>query len=139
MQSKISIYLATVTAFLFGIVIGGSSFSFAKPATQNDTQKPAYLVFSGNILHPDKLEPYVTAALPLAEAAGLEYLSQAHTPQDIQVLEGEWPYTGALYIERFSSMKALKDFWFSDGYQEAIKLREKHLDVDFIIAVEGNE
>ena len=40
------------------------------------------------------------------------------------VLEGEWPYDEGIVIERFRSMKALKEFWYSDGYQEAKKLRE---------------
>ena len=139
MRSKIPIYATALTAFFLGIIIGASSFSNARSVPESNSQKPAYLVVSGKILHPEKLEPYASAALPLAEAAGLEYLSQAQSPQDIEVLEGEWPYSGALFIERYNSMKALKDFWYSDGYQEAIKLREEHVDIDFIVAVEGNE
>ena len=34
-------------------------------------------------------------------------------------------------------MAVLKEFWYSDGYQEAKKLREGLSKVNFIVAVEG--
>ena len=34
-------------------------------------------------------------------------------------------------------MKALKDFWYSDGYQKAKKLREGVAKINFIVALEG--
>ena len=40
-------------------------------------------------------------------------------------------------IERFRSMKALKEFWYSEGYQEAKKLREGVVKINFIVALEG--
>ena len=43
----------------------------------------------------------------------------------------------AVIIERFRSMQALKDFWYSDGYQEAKKLRKGVAKLNFIIALEG--
>ena len=53
------------------------------------------------------------------------------------MLEGEWPYEEGLVIEKFSSMAALKEFWYSEGYQDAKKLREGALKMNFIVAVEG--
>jgi uncharacterized protein (DUF1330 family) len=55
------------------------------------------------------------------------------------VLEGEWPYEGFFIIEKYPSMEALKTFWYSPGYQEAIKLRQGFRKTNFIIAVEERE
>jgi uncharacterized protein (DUF1330 family) len=59
------------------------------------------------------------------------------TSQAPEVLEGNWPY-GNVAIERFDSMQALREFWYSDGYQEAKKLREGLSTINFIVAVEGD-
>ena len=48
--------------------------------------------------------------------------------------------TAAAFLAGFAldgSMAALKEFWFSDAYQEAKKLREGASKVNLIIAVEG--
>jgi uncharacterized protein (DUF1330 family) len=43
---------------------------------------------------------------------------------DVQVLEGEWPFEGrTVTLERFSSMRALRDFWYSPEYHAAQELR----------------
>ena len=70
----------------------------------------------------------------MATAAGL---SMTVTCQEPLLLEGEWPY-GNVAIEQFSSMQALQDFWFSDGYQRAKELRQGLSTINFIVAVEGN-
>ena len=76
---------------------------------------------------------YREAAEPLAGAAGLTFLARG-VPK---VLEGEWP-SETITIEQFTSMNALLEFWNSDEYQQAKKYREGQLDVNFIVAVEGN-
>ncbi|ARN73673.1 DUF1330 domain-containing protein [Oceanicoccus sagamiensis] len=102
----------------------------------SDTAKPIYVVVSGRILQPEKIAPYAEASGPLAQAAGLEFLGHSKPI----LLEGEWPYTdGMVTIERFSSKAALENFWHSDAYQEAKKLREGVVDIDFIVAVEEPE
>ena len=78
----------------------------------------------------------MAVAGPLAVAAGLEIVAGRPDPT-VTVLEGEWPYEEGIVIERFSSMAVLKEFWYSDGYQEAKKLREGASKVNFIVAVEG--
>ncbi len=40
-------------------------------------------------------------------------------------------------IEEFTSMEHLKEFWFSPDYQEARKLREGKVKLDFVVAVNG--
>jgi len=54
----------------------------------------------------------------------------------VQVLEGEWPYKGALMIYKCSSMDALLTFRNSREYQEAIKLREGIVEANFTVAIE---
>jgi uncharacterized protein (DUF1330 family) len=71
--------------------------------------------------------------VPLAEAAGLEILGSG----EIELMEGDWDHFPALTLEKFDSKAALHKFWYSPEYQQAKKLREGHLDVQFIVAVEG--
>ena len=53
------------------------------------------------------------------------------------LLEGNWEYPGFVVIEEFTSMEHLKEFWFSPDYQEAIKLRDGKVKLDFVVAVNG--
>ena len=52
-------------------------------------------------------------------------------------MEGDWDHFPALTLEKFDSKAALHKFWYSQEYQQAKKLREGHLDVQFIVALEG--
>jgi uncharacterized protein (DUF1330 family) len=96
-------------------------------------RRPAYLVVSAEVRNEEALEPYRQQAVPLAEAAGLEILGSG----EIELMEGSWDHFPALTLEKFDSKVALRKFWYSPEYQEAKKLREGHLDVQFIVAVEG--
>ena len=102
------------------------------------SEKAAYLVVSSQVIDPEPLAAYAEAAGPGATRAGVEILAQAG-PDALQVLEGVWPHGGGVTIERFTSMQALLDFWHSDEYQAAIKLREGAVDIDFIVALEATE
>ena len=115
-------------ALTTGVVIGASMLSViaAEP-------KPAFVIVSGTLIDGDGMGPYREKAGPLARAAGIQVLARS----DVTVLEGEWPHANTLTIERFDSMQALKDFWYSPGYQEAIKLRAGKFKADFIVAVEA--
>ncbi|NKB98985.1 MAG: DUF1330 domain-containing protein [Pseudomonadales bacterium] len=73
----------------------------------------------------------------MAEQAGIEILGRSNTINNSQVLEGEWTEPGYIIVEKFSSMRALKEFWFSEEYQEAKKLREGAVKMNFIVAIEG--
>lgn len=95
--------------------------------------KPAYLVVSAEVRNDKALEPYRQQAVPLAEAAGLKILGSG----EIELMEGTWDHFPALTLEKFDSKAALNKFWHSPEYQQAKKLREGHLDVQFIVAVEG--
>lgn len=103
-------------------------------------EKAAYLIVSSKVLDPEPLVAYGEAAGPGAQEAGVEILARADVGDGLRILEGAWPYDdGGVTIERFTSMRALLDFWHSDEYQAAIKLREGAIDIDFIVALEATE
>ena len=118
------------TALLSGYGLGRGT------SARQETAPPAYLVVSSDVINPEAMGRYGAAAGPLAAVAGVEVLAGRPDPT-VTVLEGDWPYAEGIVIERFNSMSALKDFWFSDSYQEAKKLRAGALKVNFIVAVEG--
>lgn len=121
-------YLPIVIAFGVGIALGiVIHISIMK------RRKPVYLVVSAEVRNEEALEPYRQQAVPLAEAAGLEILGSG----EIELMEGDWDHFPALTLEKFESKAALHKFWYSPEYQQAKKLREGHLDVQFIVAVEG--
>ena len=121
-------YLPIVIAFGVGIALGiVIHISIMK------RRKPVYLVVSAEVKNAEALEPYRKQAVPLAEAAGLEILGSG----EIELMEGDWDHFPALTLEKFESKAALHKFWYSPEYQQAKKLREGHLDVQFIVAVEG--
>ena len=101
-------------------------------------EKAAYLIVSSQVIDPEPLAAYAEAAGPGAAKAGVEILAQADA-DELEVLEGAWPHDGGVTIERFTSMQALLDFWHSDEYQAAIKLREGAIDIEFIVALEASE
>ena len=103
-------------------------------------EKAAYLIVSSRVIDPEPLAAYGEAAGPGAQQAGVEILARADVGDGLEILEGAWPYDdGGVTIERFTSMRALLDFWHSDEYQAAIKLREGAIDIDFIVALEATE
>ena len=121
-------YLPMVIAFGVGVALG-----IAIHISIMKRRKPVYLVVSAEVRNEEALEPYRKQAVPLAEAAGLEILGSG----EIELMEGDWDHFPALTLEKFESKAALHKFWYSPEYQQAKKLREGHLDVQFIVAVEG--
>ncbi len=126
-MKKIICYL-----LVLGLGIGiGTSISLVGAA--ENTTKPAYMIVSSERNPSADYGPYSNAAGPLAREAGMQYLAPAQEPV---VLEGEWPFKN-ITLEVYPSMKTLTDFWYSDGYQAAKKLREGLATVNFIVAIEG--
>lgn len=124
----------TFTYFtIFALGIGfGATITLAGAA--EESTKPAYMIVSSDRNPGADYGPYSLAAGPLARSAGLQMLASAQEPL---VLEGDWPYKNVV-LEVFPSMEVLKEFWFSDGYQAAKKLREGLATVNFIIAIEAD-
>jgi len=113
----------------------GFVMGHAASGSAQGTSKAAYLIASSRPIHPEKMAPYRQAAGPLATKAGLEILASGDPT--LHVLEGAWPHSGGLTIERYRSMDELLAFWNSPGYQEAKKLREGNVEMHFIVALEG--
>ncbi len=124
-----------IATFLVGAMFGSIATSEMSAAAPQ-LAPPGYIigVTRAASSNPNALGAYAAAAGPLAAEAGLSYVARG---PEVHVLEGEWPFEGSFMIERFNSLQAILDFWYSPGYQEAKKLREGLLDVDFLIAVEG--
>ena len=124
-------YMQGVGWFVLGCLVTGSVGMVAA-----DNTKPAYLVVASRAIEGADMSAYITAAVPLAQQAGLKILARdAVTPS--QVLEGSWPYEGTLAVERFDSMDAILSFWYSDEYQAAKKLRAGLVELDFVLAISG--
>lgn len=100
-------------------------------------EKPAFLITSVNVLEPDKMGPYVEAAVPLFAAAGVEEIAFGSVGSSARLLEGEWPYEGALILYKCGSMEALLRFWDSPEYREARNLREGIAEANFTVAFEA--
>jgi len=122
-----------------GFMLGSAltyQFSLISPANAAKNTS-AFLIVSVHEPEPEKMKPYHDKAGPLGkEKGGVETVAFAAREQ-VEVLEGNWDYPGILLIEKFASMQILKDYWFSDEYQEVKKLREGLADVNFIVALEA--
>lgn len=131
-MTKVRVLLIAVVSMVLGFLLG---VTVLQVVTTQTAVKPAYLVASSRPIHPDKMAPYRAAAGPLATKAGLEILASGDP--SAHVLEGAWPHAGGLTVERYRSMEDLLAFWSSPGYQEAKKLRAGHVEMNFIVAIEG--
>ena len=119
---------------LAGALLGGLS-SLLYQASAEEGGGAVYVVVSASVVDPEGLGPYAEAAGLVALESGLEILARTESVSEDYVFEGEWPFEGGLTIERFESMEAFKEFWYSDAYQAAIPLREGKVDINFIVAV----
>jgi uncharacterized protein (DUF1330 family) len=101
------------------------------------TEKPAFMIASVNVVEPDKMGPYMEVCGPLFAAAGIEVIALGVAGSSVEVLEGDWPYSGALQLYKSPSMDALLKFWNSPEYQAAIELREGIVESIFTVAIEA--
>ena len=101
--------------------------------------KPVFMIASVNIVEPEKMGPYMEAAGPLFDAAGIEVIALGVAGSSGQLLEGQWPYDGSLMLYKCDSMEALLGFWNSPAYQEAMKLRAGIVESNFSVAIEATD
>ena len=102
---------------------------------KRNAEKAVYMIINLQVIDVEKQKIYQAAALPLAYKAGLEFLAAGEPV----VLGGDWPYNGAVVVEKFRSMAALKEYWNSTAYQNVRKLLVGADIRDFTIAIEANE
>ena len=121
---------------LLTLVVGFAAGTLL-PGFAQEPEALAYVLVSGRVVDDSGLEAYGEAAGPLAQAAGIDVVARADAA-DLQVMEGAWPHDdGFVAIETFRSMDDFTAFWNSPGYQNAIKLREGKVELDFVVALEG--
>ena len=135
---KKSLYVLTL-AGVFALGHLSARWQGTVAHAQGKPEKAAYLIAatSPTPASPEKMAKYRDAAGPLARQAGMQALGGGVPGQPaFELLEGTFPYQGRVAVEKFRSMKALHDFWHSEGYQAAKKNRTE---ANFIIAVEATE
>jgi uncharacterized protein (DUF1330 family) len=86
-----------------------------------------YIVLTEDIKDPAGMAEY--GKLAAQTMAGSTLLSFAQNPE---VLEGEWHGTQTILLE-FESVDAAKEWYNSDAYQEAAKLRQAAADCNGVI------
>jgi uncharacterized protein (DUF1330 family) len=81
---------------------------------------PGYVIYQGEVTDPDRYEEYKAKAAASIAAAGGRYIVRAG---DMEVLEGDAP-AGRTVILEFPTLQAAIDWYHSDEYAEARKIRE---------------
>ena len=81
---------------------------------------PAYVIYQGEVLDPDRYEQYKPAAAESITAAGGRYLVRGG---DVQVLEGE-PPAGRTVVLEFPTVDDAVQWYQGEAYTQARALRE---------------
>jgi uncharacterized protein (DUF1330 family) len=81
---------------------------------------PGYVIYQGEVTDPERYEEYKAKAAASIAAAGGRYIVRAG---DMEVLEGEAP-AGRTVILEFPTLQAAIDWYRSDDYAAARKIRE---------------
>lgn len=102
----------------------------------SDTPEPAFLVVCGTVT--GEMDPrYGEHAASVAEKAQLAPVAGGAVGEKVEVLEGALPPGPTiLAVERFPSMQALKEFYYSPEYQTAIQFRKDSINIHYIAALE---
>ncbi len=86
-----------------------------------------YIVVTEDIKDPEGFNTYMQAAAPTM-TEGINIL--VFTPR-AEVLEGEW--VGQTIVMEFESVEAAREWYHSDAYQAAAKLRQAAADCNVVI------
>jgi uncharacterized protein (DUF1330 family) len=107
----------TLASFVVSLVLLGS-------VTQAQTEEPppGYLFITGWYKDAGLQREYGQVAGPIIREYGLEAGVLGLTGINLRVLEGDW-IPGRIMLVKFPSEAHVKRFWWSDAYQEAIKIR----------------
>ncbi len=104
-----------------------------------DTNRHAYLVVCGTTLGGEVDPEYAKRAGAAAENINIAPIASGNVGTErLKVLEGELPPSVTfMAVERFPSMAAIEEFWFSDAYQSSIPFRKNAVKMNYVIALEG--
>lgn len=133
--------LTALFFFVIGVVVDGTPLdAISKSESHPEGPGGAYLIGAATITDFERLPEYRAIAEPLAEKGGYVVIASGVTGGNgAELLEGDWPAEGLLFIERYDSMKELLDFANSAEFAEAKKLRDQVADVHFMLALESGE
>jgi uncharacterized protein (DUF1330 family) len=81
---------------------------------------PGYVIYQGEVSDPERYEEYKTKAAASIAAAGGRYIVRAG---EMEVLEGDAP-AGRTVILEFATLQAAVDWYRSDDYTAARKIRD---------------
>lgn len=81
---------------------------------------PAYVIYQGEVLDPDRYDEYRHRAADSIAAAGGRYLVRGG---EVDVLEGE-PPAGRTVVLEFPTREAALAWYHGDDYTKARKIRE---------------
>jgi len=90
------------------------------------------LVTSGRVRPGSDLGPYLESMKKATDKFAVQAVT---TDNRIKVLDGNWPYRGFVSVEWAPSLKLAEEFWNSPEHEEAWKMREGLIDVDWAIVV----
>ena len=94
---------------------------------------PIYLILDNEIHDAETYERYKTAAKPMVEAAGGEYLTR---DGKIEVLAGDWN-PSRVVILKWPTREALDTFLSSEEYRPWKELRESVTTTRTLLLIEG--
>ena len=104
----------------------------------SNEERPAYFVVCAQALDGTPDPRYGEHAAGPAAKAQLTPVAMGQVGDQVEVLEGALPEgTTLVAVEKFRSMEALKEFYYSEGYQKAIPFRKDTVKMHFIAAVPG--
>lgn len=86
-----------------------------------------YVIITEDIKDPAGMAEYGKLAMKTMAGANLLSFGPA-----VETLEGEWHGTQTVVLE-FESVEAAKEWYYSDAYQEAAKIRQSAADCNGVI------
>jgi uncharacterized protein (DUF1330 family) len=95
---------------------------------------PAYVIVDTDVTDPERFEQYKAATPAAVAAGGGRFLARGG---EVAVLEGDW-WPSRLVVLEFEDLAAARQWYKSQAYQDAKKLREGAASFR-MIAVQGVE
>ncbi|HZR94413.1 MAG TPA: DUF1330 domain-containing protein [Gaiellaceae bacterium] len=93
---------------------------------------PAYVIAETDITDPEQYEQYKAASPGAVAAGGGRFVVRGG---ELAVLEGDWSPSRLVILE-FPDLQTARDWYASEGYQQAKQLREGAARLN-MVAVEG--
>lgn len=93
---------------------------------------PAYVIVETDVHDPEQYEQYKAASPGAVAAGGGKFIARGG---ELAVFEGDWNPSRIVILE-FPDLATAKEWYASEGYQEAKKLRDGAANLK-MVAVEG--